>query len=114
LPFVKINNDPRASRATFVCLNTSVVQAKEKSITNCIAMKGKQLFDHYQSVAQINGFGSEEFQYGNLLYQALKIEGEDKIFQLLEVAEKTGKRIALEYPVTSTQSYPEPDRVILI
>lgn len=77
-------------------------------------MKGKQLFDHYQYAAQVNGFGSNEFQYGNLLYQALKIEGEEKIFQLLEEAEKTGKRIALEYPSQSTQLYPEPDRVILI
>jgi hypothetical protein len=77
-------------------------------------MKGKQLFDHYQSVAQINGFGSEEFQYGNLLYQALKIEGEERIFQLLEEADKTGKRIALEYPMESLQSYPEPDKVILV
>ncbi len=77
-------------------------------------MTGKQLFDQYQFVAQINGFGSNEFQYGNLLYQALKIEGEEKIFQLLEEAEKTGKRIALEYPAAPVEHYPEPHKVILI
>ncbi len=79
-----------------------------------IAMTGKQLFDQYQFAAQVNGFGSNEFQYGNLLYQALKIEGEEKIFQLLEEAEKSGKRISLEYPEAPMESFPEPHKVILL
>jgi len=48
------------------------------------------------------------------LYQALKIEGEEKIFQLLEEAEKSGKRISLEYPEAPIESFPEPHRVILL
>jgi len=77
-------------------------------------MTGKQLFDQYQLAAQINGFGSSEFQYGNLLYQALRIEGEEKIFQLLEEADKSGKRISLEYPEAPVESFPEPNRVVLL
>jgi hypothetical protein len=92
---------------------TSVIQAGNAP-KHYIAMTGKQLFDQYQFAAQINGFGSNEFQYGNILYQALKIEGEENIFQLLEEAEKSGKRIALEYPPAPVENYPEPHKVILI
>ncbi len=102
----------QAVQPLFYCMHLLFRQKKHSN--KILAMKGKQLFDHYQSVAQINGFGSEEFLYGNLLYQALKIEGEEKIFQLLEVAEETGKRIGLEYPMESIHSYPQPDKVVLV
>jgi hypothetical protein len=80
----------------------------------CNPMTGKEIFDRYQLAALVKGLGSQEFQYGNILYQALKLEGEEKIFQLLELAESTGKRIALGYSAISQDSRTDPDTAILI
>lgn len=77
-------------------------------------MSGKEIFDRYQRAALKNGLGSHEFNYGNILYQALRIEGEEKVFQLLELAENTGKRIALTYSALSIDSSGEPNAVILV
>ncbi|WP_353719570.1 hypothetical protein [Dyadobacter sp. 676] len=77
-------------------------------------MSGKEIFDRYQLAALKNGLGSNEFNYGNILYQALRIEGEEKIFQLLELAENTGKRIALAYSASNPENASEPNMVILI
>jgi len=77
-------------------------------------MTGKELFDHYQSAAQRQGFGSREFHYGNILFQALKLEGEEKIFLLLEIAENTGKKIALAYSEPKSEELTDPDIAILI
>lgn len=73
-------------------------------------MSGKEIFDRYQLAALKNGLGSHEFQYGNILYQALRIEGEENVFKLLELAEHSGKRIALTCSVTGE----EPNAVILV
>lgn len=77
-------------------------------------MTGKELFDHHQSAALRSGFGSPEFRYGNLLFEALKIEGEENVFQKLEEASLTGKRIALTYSVTPETNEGEPDLVVVI
>jgi hypothetical protein len=77
-------------------------------------MSGKEIFDRYQLAALKSGLGSHEFNYGNILYQALQIEGEEKVFQLLELAENTGKRIALSYSTLSIDSSGEPNTVILV
>ncbi|PSL24328.1 hypothetical protein CLV60_114155 [Dyadobacter jiangsuensis] len=77
-------------------------------------MSGKEIFDRYQLAALKNGLGSHEFNYGNILYQALRIEGEEKVFKLLELAENTGKRIALTYCALHTESGGEPNMVILV
>ncbi|OJV14486.1 MAG: hypothetical protein BGO21_17345 [Dyadobacter sp. 50-39] len=77
-------------------------------------MSGKEIFDRYQLAALKNGLGSREFNYGNVLYQALRIEGEEKVFQLLELAENTGKRIALAYSTLSSEGGGEPNMVILV
>lgn len=77
-------------------------------------MTGKELFDRYQSAALRSGLGSREFHYGNILYQALRIEGEEKLFQLLEVAENTGKRIELTYSKSEENTFQEPDLAILV
>ncbi len=58
-------------------------------------MTGKEIFDQYQSAALRHGFGSDEFRYGNLLFEALRIEGEEKVFKLLEEAKSTGKKLIL-------------------
>ena len=77
-------------------------------------MSGKEIFDRYQLAALKNGLGSHEFHYGNILYQALRIEGEEKVFHLLELAENTGKRIALAYSIPTTDGAGEPDMAILV
>ena len=77
-------------------------------------MTGKELFDYHQSAALRNGFGSAEFRYGNLLFEALKIEGEENIFQKLEEANLTGKRIGLGYSVTPANDEAEPDLVVIV
>ncbi|WP_439558686.1 hypothetical protein [Dyadobacter sp.] len=76
-------------------------------------MTGKELFDRYQLAALAKGLGSQEFHYGNILYQALKIEGEEKVFQLLEAAEKSGKRIVLSYSAANQINLIEPDIAII-
>jgi hypothetical protein len=77
-------------------------------------MTGKELFDRYQSAALRNGLGSREFHYGNILFEALRIEGEEKLFQLLELAENTGKKIELGYSESCVNTFQEPDVAILV
>ncbi|GGH28316.1 hypothetical protein GCM10007423_14770 [Dyadobacter endophyticus] len=77
-------------------------------------MSGKEIFDRYQLAALKNGLGSREFNYGNILYQALRIEGEERVFQLLELAENTGKRIALACSIPNAETGSEPNMVILV
>jgi hypothetical protein len=77
-------------------------------------MTGKELFDRYQRAALVKGLGSQEFHYGNILYRALELEGEEKVFQLLEVAESTGKRVALGYSGFPQDSRTDPDMAVLI
>ena len=79
-----------------------------------LVMTGKEIFDYYQSAALRNGFGSDEFRYGNLLFEALRIEGEEKVFKLLEEAKSAGKRIDLGYSAHSKNNMMEPDRVIIV
>lgn len=77
-------------------------------------MTGKEIFDRCQMAALRNGLGSKEFLYGNILYQALHLEGEEKVFKLLEQAENTGKRIGLGYSSNGPQSQSDPDMAILV
>ena len=79
-----------------------------------LTMTGKEIFDYYQSAALRNGFGSAEFRYGNLLFEALRLEGEEKVFQLLEEAKTSGKRIDLGYSVHPQSGMSEPDIVIIV
>ena len=78
------------------------------------AMTGKDIFDRYQLAALKNGLGSQEFHYGNILYQALHLEGEEKVFELLEQAENTGKRIGLAHSLNLHQNQSDPDIAILV
>ncbi|WP_225865847.1 hypothetical protein [Dyadobacter aurulentus] len=77
-------------------------------------MTGKEIFDRYQSIALMKGLGSQEFFYGNILYEALRIEGEKKLFELLEVAESTGQRVSLSYSTASADDQNEPALAVLI
>ncbi|MCE7072362.1 hypothetical protein LZG74_18740 [Dyadobacter sp. CY327] len=77
-------------------------------------MTGKEIFDRCQLAALKNGLGSQEFHYGNVLYQALQLEGEEKVFQLLEQAENTGKRVGLGYSSDTFENSNDPDMAILV
>ncbi|MCE7060499.1 hypothetical protein [Dyadobacter sp. CY343] len=77
-------------------------------------MTGKEIFDHYQLIALAKGLGSQEFHYGNILYQALRIEGEERLFALLELAENTGKRISLSYSALPDDNQYERDSAVLV
>jgi hypothetical protein len=77
-------------------------------------MTGKEIFDRCQLAALRNGLGSQEFYYGNILYQALHLEGEEKVFELLEQAENTGKRISLGYSSSNAPNQNDPDMAILV
>jgi hypothetical protein len=72
-------------------------------------MSGKEIFDRYQLAALAKGLGSHEFYYGNILYQALQIEGEEKLFELLEMAENSGRRIVLTYSSSAQANRADPD-----
>ncbi|WP_233855419.1 hypothetical protein [Dyadobacter sp. CY326] len=77
-------------------------------------MTGKDIFDRCQLAALKHGLGSQEFHYGNILYRALQLEGEEKVFWLLEQAENTGKRVGLGYSINSIHATSEPDIAILV
>jgi len=59
--------------------------------------KGKDLFGHYNDLAKANGPDSEESQYAGVLFQALLMVGERRVFELLEEADESGKKLMLEY-----------------
>ncbi|WP_254561998.1 hypothetical protein [Dyadobacter diqingensis] len=61
--------------------------------------KGKDLFGKYNDLAKEKGVGSEEYSYACVLFQALLMLGERRVFELLEEADVTGKKLALEYAV---------------
>jgi len=68
--------------------------------------KGKDLFGHYNDLAKEKGPGSEESTYAGVLFQALLMLGERKVFELLEEADETGKKLHFEYktdPVKGTK-----------
>ncbi|QRQ99522.1 hypothetical protein [Dyadobacter sandarakinus] len=59
--------------------------------------KGKDLFGHYNDLAKEKGPGTAECTYASVLFQALLMLGERKVFEMLEEAEQTGKHLALDY-----------------
>lgn len=71
-------------------------------------MTGKQIFDKLQWAAHIYGPGSVEFMYGNLLFEALRMHGEEPLFSLLEEAERKGKKVALDYAPGDEQALTAP------
>ena len=76
--------------------------------------KGKDLFGHYNDLGKEKGPGSEECTYAGILFQALLILGERKTFELLEEADVTGKKLALEYTEAVEGETPTPNKVILV
>jgi hypothetical protein len=76
-------------------------------------MTGKELFDQYQAAALRHGFGSAEFSYGNVLFEAMKLEGEASVFSKLEEANANGRKIRLAYSKPPSDPETEPDLVVV-
>ena len=76
--------------------------------------KGKDLFGKYNDLAKQSGVGSEDCKYASVLFQALLLVGERKVFELLEEADESGKKLALEYSGNSDDEEAVPSHVILV
>jgi hypothetical protein len=76
--------------------------------------KGKDLFGHYNDLGKEKGPGSEECTYAGILFQVLLVLGERRVFELLEEADETGKKLALEYAGNASDDVPVPSGVILV
>lgn len=59
--------------------------------------KGKDLFGYYNDLAKDKGPGTNECTYASVLFQALLMVGERRVFEMLEEADQTGKKLALDY-----------------
>jgi len=75
--------------------------------------KGKDLFGKYNDIGKEKGPGSEEYEYSCVLFQALLMVGERKVFEMLEEADETGKKLQLEYADNLNEGSPSPSLVVL-
>jgi hypothetical protein len=76
--------------------------------------KGKDLFGHYNDLAKAKGPDSEESHYAGILFQALLMVGERRVFELLEEADQTGKKLKLEFADDSTKDPKCPSGIVLV
>ncbi|MCF0041908.1 hypothetical protein [Dyadobacter fanqingshengii] len=76
--------------------------------------KGKDLFGHFNDLAKAKGPQSEESQYAGVLFQALLMVGERRVFELLEEADETGKKLELETSGNAADNSECPSNIILV
>ncbi|MCF0048630.1 hypothetical protein LXM25_01095 [Dyadobacter sp. LJ53] len=76
--------------------------------------KGKDLFGHYNDLAKAKGPESEESKYAGVLFQALLMVGERKVFELLEEAEETGKMLKLQTSGNGADNPDRPSNIVLV
>jgi len=76
--------------------------------------KGKDLFGKYNDIGKEKGPGTEEYDYSCVLFQALLMIGERRVFELLEEADDFGKKLHILYVQNSADSPPVPAEVQLI
>jgi len=76
--------------------------------------KGKDLFGKYNDIGKEKGPGSEEYEYSCILFQALLMVGERKVFEMLEEADETGKKLQLEYADHHKEANASPNVVVLV
>lgn len=76
--------------------------------------KGKDLFGAYNDIGKEKGPGSEEYDYSCVLFQALLMIGERRVFELLEEADDRGKKLQILYRENSEDGAPVPAEVQLI
>lgn len=73
-------------------------------------MTGKEIFNKYLNIKDPT---EKESEYISVLKTAFMLNSE-KLFKLLEQADKEGKRIDLSYPIQAGTGFSEPDDIILI
>ena len=76
--------------------------------------KGKDLFGHYNDLAKVKGPESEESKYAGVLFQALLMVGERRVFELLEEADETGKKLKLQSTPSPEVKGDCPDCIVLV
>ena len=76
--------------------------------------KGKDLFGAYNDIGKEKGPGSEEYDYSCVLFQALLMLGERRVFELLEEADDHGKKLQILYADDAADGAPVPAEVQLI
>lgn len=76
--------------------------------------KGKDLFGKYNDIGKEKGPGSEEYEYSCVLFQALLMVGERRVFEMLEEADETGKKLQLEYADDSNEESPVAPSVVVL
>ena len=76
--------------------------------------KGKDLFGHYNDLAKAKGPESEESKYAGVLFQALLMVGERRVFELLEEADETGKKLQLMSSDSAIDKSDCPSNIVLV
>lgn len=69
--------------------------------------KGKDLFGHYYDLGSQKGLKSKEYEYACVLFQALLMVGERKVYELLEEADETGQKLTFTYTEGATPHIPQ-------
>ena len=75
--------------------------------------KGKDLFGKYNDLGKEKGPGTAEYDYSCILFQALLMVGERKVFELLEEAEVTGQKLSFAYITDPESGNKIPNNVLL-
>ena len=76
--------------------------------------KGKDLFGYYNDLAKTKCPQSEESTYAGVLFQALLMVGERRVFELLEEADATGKKLQLQASAVPAGKDDCPDCIVLV
>lgn len=69
--------------------------------------KGKDLFGHYYDLGTAKGLKSKEYEYACVLFQALLMVGERKVYELLEEADETGQKLTFTYTEGMASQIPQ-------
>lgn len=77
-------------------------------------MDGYQLYKKYTTAGQLATLDSDTWQYGQLVHQAFHLVGITRLFDLLEQAEASGRRLELIYRVVVAGRPPVPCDVQLV
>lgn len=75
--------------------------------------KGKDLFGKFNDIGKEKGPGTEEYEYACVLFQALLMVGERKVFELLEEADETGRKLNFAYIIDPESGTKTPSEIIL-
>lgn len=77
-------------------------------------MDGYQLYKKYTTAGQLAPQDSDVWQYGQLVHLAFHLVGITRLFDLLEQAEASNRRLEMVYSVAGVGRAPVPSDVLLI